>query len=92
MSEVNAPHGIENTFVSYNDEVWKNIEEDARQLLKKLEQRFGRVEISDMQEHGGSWCVRIQVPDNLGDPLPLAALGSSLKDAAERLWRVSTFF
>lgn len=58
-----------------------DVDARARRILDKLSDRFGAVEIKDT---GEEWCVRIIVGEG-DDELPLAALGKTLGDAAERM-------
>ena len=83
----------EKRFVVYDDERRETLGTQARRSLDQLRERFDRVEfygISDQQ-----WCVRVVRVvrvNGLPAPLPLAAIGKSLQHAAERLWRMSTFY
>ena len=59
-----------------------NYDERTCRVLNELEDRFGKVEIKQTDQE--EWCVRVVVMDDT-DELPLAALGKTLADAAERM-------
>lgn len=77
-------------FVVYDHETRESFDERSRKLLDQLYAKFSHVEISDISCK--KWCVRVIRQDKIGEPLPLAAIGNSPHQAAERLWRISTFF
>lgn len=81
----------ENRFVLYDDSVRETLNESAQRALDQLRERFSRVEICGISEK--EWCVRvIHEVHAADDPLPLAAIGKTPHLAAERLWRISTFY
>ena len=80
-------------FEPYTNAMRSTFDPPTQRALDQLYTRFNGVQISDMTETVGSWCVRVMhVSDEEADPLPLAAIGKTAQQAAERLWRISTFF
>ena len=79
-------------FVVYDEVVRKSLGESDRRSLDQLQARYKRVELLGIGER--EWCVRVIhiVRDGLPEPLPLAAIGRTPQLAAERLWRIGTFY
>lgn len=76
-------------FYPYTDQNRDQFNLATQKQLNLLLKRFGRVEIREI-EKTKEWCVRI-VAGAEGERLPLAALGPSVYEAAERLTRISQF-
>ena len=76
-------------FFQYNDESRSKFDLVTQKQLNKLAQKFGSVELREITT-SKEWCVRIVTEDD-GESLPLAALGDTPYDAAERLLRISQF-
>lgn len=80
-------------FEPYTNAMRSTFDSPTQRALDQLYTRFQGVEVSDMTSTVGSWCVRVNhVSEEGADPLPLAAIGKTPQQAAERLWRISTFF
>ena len=73
-------------FFTYNDESKHQFDDFTQNLLAKLVEAYGSVELREIPE-SGEWCARIVVSEG-GDNLPLAALGETPFDAAKRLIRI----
>lgn len=77
------------TFTLYDETSRTKIDLPTQRQLNELHRRFGRVEFRKIDSK--SWCVRIVTDDREDDPLPLAAIGSSLYEAANRMLRIVVF-
>lgn len=74
------------SFFTYDEANRNDFDSDTQQRLDELVQHFGRVELKEVKE-SAEWCVRVVSESGMGK-LPLATLGSSLFEAAERLLRI----
>ena len=81
------------SFLIYDDNMRASLDERERRSLDQLRDRFDRVEVLSLSDQK-SWCVRVvrEAHDKGCVPLPLAAIGRTPELAAERLWRMSTFY
>jgi len=80
-------------FEPYTNAMRSTFDGPTQCVLDQLYTRFQGVEVSDMTSSTRSWCVRVMhVTEEGADPLPLAAIGKTPRQAAERLWRIGTFF
>lgn len=77
-------------FVVYSEKVRDSFDDRSQRLLDQLHARFHRVEVNDIGPK--KWCVRVVREEDVTEPLALAAIGKTPHQAAERLWRISTFF
>ena len=73
-------------FFTFNDATSNQFDEPAQKLLRTLAEVHGTVELRELTETN-EWCVRV-VTDYEGDKLPLAALGDTPFEAANRLIRI----
>lgn len=82
------------SFIIYDEQSKESFAADAQRVLDHLRARFQRVEVHNVRDAKGDWCVRIvrASENDATPPLPLAAIGRTPHAAAERLWRMSTFF
>ena len=72
-------------FVDYDETGGARYDKPTRSALKLLLKHFGRVEIKQVSQH--EFCVRIHT-NITGVDTPMATMGSSVLEAAERLIRV----
>lgn len=77
------------SFFHYNEDNRSQFDLVTQKQLAKLVQRFGEVELREINE-SKEWCIRVYVGAT-GEKLPLAALGDTAYEAAERLLRISQF-
>lgn len=90
LSEVKPSHSRLDGFVVYDHSSRNTFDDRSRQLMDQLHAKFQHVEFNDVE--GKKWCVRVVRSTDLVEQLPLAAIGKTPHQAAERLWRISTFF
>ena len=77
------------SFTLYDDDSRPSIDLPTQRQLNELHKRHGNVGFRQL-ESGEGWCVRI-VMDSTDETLPLAAIGPSLHDAANRMLRIVMF-
>lgn len=79
------------TFITYDETSRPHIDLPTQRQLNELHRRFGTVEFREVDSK--SWCVRIVTNDGTdgSDALPLAAIGSTLYEAANRMLRIVVF-
>ena len=74
-------------FSAFNDETRGQFDPYTQSVLTKLLNAYGGVEFREIKD-SSEWCVRVTIVDELGEGLPLAALGETARDAAERMVRI----
>lgn len=77
------------SFFQYTEANRSQFDLVTQKQLAKLVQRFGVVEMREIVE-SKEWCIRVNAGID-DEKLPLAALGDTAYDAAERLLRISQF-
>lgn len=74
-------------FFPYDEDSRHNLDESTQAVLDRLASAYGLVELREIVG-SNEWCVRVTIIDDTGEKLPLAALGSSVREAGERLIRI----
>ena len=74
-------------FSAFNDETSGQFDPYTQNVLTKLADAYGLVEFREITA-SNEWCIRVSIRDELGESLPLAALGETPRDAAERMVRI----
>lgn len=74
-------------FSAFNDETRDQFDAYTQSVMTKLANAYGSVEFREIIETN-EWCVRVKIVDEMGEGLPLAALGDTPRDAAERMVRI----
>ena len=72
-------------FVDYDETSGVDYDKATRSALNELKQRYGKVELKQVKP--SEFCVRIRTTIT-GVDTPMATIGLSVLDAAERLLRV----
>ena len=77
-------------FFKYTEKTCNQFDQRTQAILDELVARFGIVELNQVRD-SSEWCVRVMcfAPD--GEQFPLAAIGASAFNAAQRLLRMVQF-
>lgn len=74
-------------FSVFNDQTRGQFDTYTQRVMTKLADAYGTVEFREIKD-SSEWCVRVTIVDELGESLPLASLGETPRDAAERMVRI----
>lgn len=74
-------------FFKYTPGNWSEFDSDTQDKLNELVKKFGVVEVGQVQD-SDDWCVRVRAAAPDGENYPLAALGGTALEAAQRLLRM----
>jgi hypothetical protein len=74
-------------FFPYDEDSRLQFDESTQAVLDRLATAYGLVEVREIAT-SNEWCVRVTIIDDTGEKLPLAALGDTVRDSAERLVRI----
>ena len=77
-------------FFKYTQATQLQFDDDTRLKLDELVRRFGEVELNELKLTN-QWCIRVQASAPDGDVYPLASLGNTALEAAQRLIRMMQF-
>ena len=74
-------------FFVYDDSTRSRFDLITQKQLNRVAAKFGKIELKELPE-SREWCIRVVIPDDDDEHLPLAALGDTAYEAAERMLRM----